>query len=67
MNLGKAMVEAEKGDPVHMIKVIKDQIYLLKKADTVKARPLKIGHSRPPISTDLHTQQLVHMEAGREA
>ncbi len=51
MNLSKIVVEARKGDPLFLMKEIKDQISSLQKqADKARAKKLlEIGHNSPTI------------------
>jgi hypothetical protein len=58
MNLSKIVVEARKGDPLRMVKEIKDQIsWLQEQADKARAKKLlEIGQNSPTICKDTNSQ-----------
>jgi hypothetical protein len=61
MNLGKVIVESGKGDLLHMIKEISEQIsWLEEEANRAKAKLLELGQDCPLIHRDAHAQHLMH-------
>jgi hypothetical protein len=61
MSLSNAEVEARKGNTLHVIKEIKDQISLMQEE---VSKLLEFGYNHLTISSDAHTQQLMILEVG---